>query len=79
MALFKKAITGESDILLPRLFNSADCNRLNDHTLETEEQDDSWNHCNNGGCHNQGVIALNGIIGIKGADYNLKRPGLFTP
>ena len=53
------------------LFDTADCNGLNDHSLENKEQCHCRNHCNYGCCHDQSIITLNCIIGIEGTDNHL--------
>ena len=60
------------------LFDTADCNGLNDHSLENKEQCHCRNHCNYGCCHDQSIITLNCIIGIEGTDNHLQCPVLFT-
>ena len=60
------------------LFDTADCNGLNDHSLENKEQCHCRNHCNYGCCHDQSIITLNCIIGIEGTDNHLQCPVLFA-
>ena len=60
------------------LFDTADCNGLNDHSLENKEQCHCRNHCNYGCCHDQSIITLNCIIGIEGTYNHLQCPVLFA-